>query len=99
MRWINRGRPSRGQSSARCSTNAAYLHLLSVFANFNPTTKFISPPLLHRPFRKMNLFNPCLPTIRTIHNRSYGFDPFVDQWPQRDFMPGPNGPRVRMDAD
>src|SRR5207237_1094256 len=72
--------------------------LLRVFANLNPSTKSISPLILHRPFRKISVFNSFQPTILTIHNRSYGFDPFVDQWPQRGFMPGPNGPGVLVDA-
>jgi hypothetical protein len=51
------------------------------------------------PARTGVLFDLSHSTICTIHNRSYGFDPFVDQWPQRDFMPDPNGPGITVRAD
>src|SRR5687767_15930346 len=56
---------------------------LSVRAQFNPTTKLISPPLLNRRFRKIVVFNLTPAAIRTSHRRSDGFDPFIDEWPQR----------------
>ena len=65
---------------------------LSVSSNFNPATKSVAPLFFHRPFGKMRVFTA--PTIHTMHHRSDGFYPFVDQWPQRDFMPGPNRPIV-----
>src|SRR6266568_6583979 len=67
---------------------------LNVWANLNPTTEPICPPVLDRHFWKIGVLNSSRATIRTTDNRAYGFYPSVDQWSQQDFISLPNRPGV-----
>src|SRR2546425_11645187 len=69
------------------------LHL-NFYANLNPTTEPIRPPVLDRHFWKISAFNFSHDIIRTIDSGAYGFYPSVDQRPQQDFMSLPNRPGV-----